>query len=71
VKNLKVLVKGFKKECEMCLVNTGEQPNLRYNNEYVEKFYDFLIGKKGRFLIANFEVKDFWEPIYYPQSLPK
>ena len=30
------------------------------------KIYDFLIGKKGRFLIANFGVKDFGELIYYP-----
>jgi len=53
VKNLKVLVKGPKNEYEMCLVSA-------------EKFYEFLISEKGQKLIANFGVKQFGEPIYYP-----
>jgi tungstate transport system substrate-binding protein len=71
IKNLEVLVKGPKNEYEMCLVSTEKHPNLRYNHQYAEKFYEFLIGEKGQSLIANFGVKDFGEPIYYPKTAIK
>jgi tungstate transport system substrate-binding protein len=71
IKNIEVLVKGPKNEYEMCLVSTEKHPNLRYNYGYAEKFYEFLIGEKGQSLIANFGVKDFGVPIYYPQPPQK
>jgi tungstate transport system substrate-binding protein len=71
IKNLEVLVKGPKNEYEMCLVSTEKHPNLRYNHQYAENFYEFLIGEKGQSLIANFGVKDFGEPIYYPKTAIK
>jgi ABC-type tungstate transport system permease subunit len=33
---------------------------------FAEKFYEFLISGKGQQIIANFGVKQFSEPIYYP-----
>jgi tungstate transport system substrate-binding protein len=68
VKNLKVLVKGPKNEYEMCLVSAEKHPHLKYNYVFAEKFYEFLIGEKGQQIIANFGVKQFGEPIYYPRE---
>jgi tungstate transport system substrate-binding protein len=66
VKRLKLLVKGPPNEYEMCLVSTAKHPNLKYNQELAEKFYDFLIGNEGQKIIAGFGVKEYGEPIYYP-----
>jgi len=66
VKNLQVLVKGPKNEYEMCLVSAEKHPHLKYNYDFAEKFYEFLIGEKGQQLIADFGVRQFGEPIYFP-----
>ncbi len=66
IKNLEVLVKGPKNEYEMCLVSTEKHANLKYNFEYAEKFYEFLVSEKGQKLIADFGVKEYGEPVYYP-----
>jgi len=68
IKNLEVLVKGPKNEYEMCLVSAEKHPNLRYNYRFAVKFYEFLLGERGQQLIADFGVKEFGEPIYYPQT---
>ena len=67
IKNLEVLVKGPSNEYEMCLVSVEKHPNLKYNYEWAVKFYDFLVSNAGQQLIANFGVKEYGEPIYYPQ----
>ena len=65
-KGLKLLVKGPANEYEMCLVSTQKHPNLNYNQELAQKFYEFLIAKEGQKIIAEFGVKEYGEPIYYP-----
>jgi len=65
-KGLKLLVKGPPNEYEMCLVNTEKHPHLKYNQDLAEKFYDFLIGEEGQKIIAEFGIKQYGEPIYYP-----
>jgi tungstate transport system substrate-binding protein len=68
IKNLEVLVKGPKNEYEMCLVSVEKHSNLKYNHEWAVKFYDFLVSDTGQQLIANFGVKEYGEPIYYPYA---
>jgi len=65
VKNLKVLVEGPKNEYEMCLVNPEKNPNLRYNQEYAQRFYDFCLSEKGQRIIATFGTKEYGEPVYF------
>ena len=65
-KGLKLLVQGPPNEYEMCLVSTTKHPHLRYNQALAEKFYDFLIGEEGQKIIAEFGVKQYGAPIYYP-----
>jgi tungstate transport system substrate-binding protein len=65
-KGLKLLVKGPPNEYEMCLVSTTKHPNLQYNQDLAEKFYEFAISNDGQKIIAEFGVKQFGEPIYYP-----
>jgi tungstate transport system substrate-binding protein len=68
-KNLRLLVKGPANEYEMCLVSTVKHPHLKYNYDLAEKFYDFLIGNEGQKIIAEFGVRQFGEPIYYPTAI--
>jgi tungstate transport system substrate-binding protein len=68
-KNSILLVKGPPNEYEMCLVNPEKHPNLRYNQDLAEKFYDFAIGEKGQKLIANFGIEQYGEPLYYPDAI--
>jgi tungstate transport system substrate-binding protein len=68
-KNSKLLVKGPPNEYEMCLVNAEKHPNLRYNQDLAEKFYDFAISEKGQTLISSFGVKKYGEPLYYPDAI--
>jgi tungstate transport system substrate-binding protein len=68
-KNLKFLVKGPANEYEMCLVSTVKHPHLQYNYDLAEKFYEFLIGNEGQKIIAEFGVKQYGEPIYYPTAI--
>jgi tungstate transport system substrate-binding protein len=65
-KNLKLLVQGPPNEYEMCLVSADKHPNLKYNQELAEEFYDFLTGEEGQKIIAEFGVKQYGEPVYYP-----
>ncbi len=69
-KGLKLLVKGPPNEYEMCLVNTEKHPHLKYNQGLAEKFYEFLTGEEGQKIIAEFGVKEYGEPIYYPTVIP-
>jgi len=71
IKKIEVLVKGPKNEYEMCLVSLEKHPHLKYNHELAAKFYDFLISDAGQQLIANFGVKEYGRPIYYPQARKK
>lgn len=68
-KNLKLLVKGPANEYEMCLVSTLKHPHLKYNYDLAEKFYDFLVSNEGQKIIAEFGVKQYGEPIYYPTAI--
>lgn len=65
-KNLKLLVKGPANEYEMCLVSVAKHPHLQYNQTLAEKFYGFLVDNEGQKIIADFGVKKYGEPIYYP-----
>jgi len=68
-KGLKLLVKGPPNEYEMCLVSTAKHPHLQYNQDLAEKFYEFLISNEGQKIIAEFGVKQYGEPIYYPTAI--
>ena len=62
-------VKGPANVYEMCLVSVVKHPNLKYNQELAQKFFDFLINEKGQKIIATFGVKEYGEPIYYPDVI--
>jgi tungstate transport system substrate-binding protein len=68
-KGLKILVKGPSNEYEMCLVSVAKHPHLQYNQGLAAQFYDFLIGNEGQKIIADFGVKEYGEPIYYPTAI--
>jgi ABC-type tungstate transport system permease subunit len=53
----------------MCLVSVEKHPNLKYNQELAQKFFDFLINEKGQKIIATFGVKEYGEPIYHPDVI--
>ncbi|MBP6941170.1 MAG: substrate-binding domain-containing protein [Syntrophorhabdaceae bacterium] len=67
-KSSTLLVKGPPNEYEMCLVNPEKHPNLKYNQDLAEKFYDFAISDKGQKLIQDFGVKKYGESLYYPDA---
>ena len=66
VKELKLLVKGPPNEYEMCLVSTEKNPNLKYNQDLAEKFYEFVISNEGQKIIAEFGKQQYGESLYYP-----
>ena len=68
-RNSKLLVKGPANEYEMCLVSTKRHPNLRYNQDIAQKFYDFAISDKGQKVISNFGIKKYGESLYYPDVI--
>jgi tungstate transport system substrate-binding protein len=68
-KGLKLLVKGPPNEYEMCLVSAVKHPHLQYNQDLAEKFCDFLVSNEGQKIIAEFGVKQYGEPIYYPTAI--
>jgi tungstate transport system substrate-binding protein len=68
-KNSILLVKGPPNEYEMCLVSAKKHPNLKYNQDLAEKFYDFAISEKGQKLISNFGIKQYGESLYYPDAI--
>ena len=50
-----------------CAWSASEKhPHLKYNQDFADQFYEFLIGEKGQQLIGNFGMKEYGEPIYYP-----
>ena len=69
MKGLKLLVKGPPNQYEMCLVSTKKHPNLKYNEDMAEKFYDFLISNDGQKIIADFGIEQYGEPVYYPNVI--
>jgi tungstate transport system substrate-binding protein len=64
-----LLVKGPPNEYEMCLVNVEKHPNLKYNQDLAEKFYDFAISPRGQKMIADFGVANYGESLYYPDAI--
>lgn len=68
-KNSKLLVKGAPNEYEMCLVSVEKNPNLKYNQDLAEKFYEFAISEKGQKLIADFGVAKYGEALYFPDAI--
>ena len=68
-KSSNLLVKGPANVYDMCLVSVEKHPNLKYNQELAQKFFDFLIKEKGQKIIATFGVKEYGEPIYYPDVI--
>jgi tungstate transport system substrate-binding protein len=69
IKGLKLLVKGPPNQYEMCLVSTKKHPNLKYNQDMAEKFYEFLISNEGQKIIADFGIEQYGEPVYYPNVI--
>lgn len=67
-KALKLLVQGPPNEYEMCLVNPAKHPNLQYNQEAANEFFEFLISDKGQKIIADFGVEKYGVPIYCPTA---
>ncbi len=70
-KNSKLLVKGPPNEYEMCLVNAEKHPNLRYNQDLAENFFDFLVSDKGQQLIADYGMDTYGESLYYPDAIKR
>jgi tungstate transport system substrate-binding protein len=68
-KNSKLLVKGAPNEYEMCLVSVEKNPNLKYNYDLAEKFFEFAISEKGQKLIADFGVAQYGEALYFPDAI--
>ena len=66
VPNLKLMVIGPKNEYEICLIDPEKLPNLKYNFEYAEKFYDFCLSDRGQKIIAEFGKDQYGESIYFP-----
>jgi tungstate transport system substrate-binding protein len=71
IKDLKLLVKGPPNQYEMCRVNAAKHPNLKYNQDLAEKFFEFLVGNDGQKIIAEFGLRQYGEPIYYPAVIKK
>ena len=66
VPNLKLMVIGPKNEYEICLIDPKRLPNLKYNFDYAEKFYDLCLGDRGQKIIAEFGKDQYGEAIYFP-----
>ena len=64
-----LLVKGPPNEYEMCLVNVKKNPNLKYNQDLAEKFYNFAVSPRGQKMIADFGVEKYGESLYYPDAI--
>jgi tungstate transport system substrate-binding protein len=69
IKNLKLLVKGPPNQYEICLVSAAKHPNLRYNQDLAEQFYEFLMGSNGQKIIAEFGIEQYGEPVYFPDVI--
>jgi tungstate transport system substrate-binding protein len=66
VPNLKLMVVGPRNEYEICLINPEKLPNLKYNFDYAEKFYEFCLSDRGQRIIAEFGKDQYGESIYFP-----
>jgi tungstate transport system substrate-binding protein len=66
VPNLKLMVIGPRNEYEICIINPEKLPNLKYNFEYAEKFYEFCLSDRGQKIIAEFGKDQYGESIYFP-----
>ena len=66
VPNLKLMVVGPRNEYEICLIDPKKLPNLKYNSEYAERFYEFCLGGRGQNIIAEFGKDQYGESIYFP-----
>ena len=69
VKNLKLFVTGPANRYEMCLVNPDKHPNLNYNYDLAEKFYDFVAGPEGQGIIDRFGRLQYGESLYHPDAI--
>jgi ABC-type tungstate transport system permease subunit len=49
----------------MCLANPEKNQNLKFNQEYARKFYDFCLSEKGQGIVAAFGAKEYGEPVYF------
>lgn len=63
---LALLVSGPRNEYEICLVSVEKHPNLKYNQDYASRFYEFCLSEAGQKIIAEFGKDKFGEPVYYP-----
>ena len=52
----------------MCLVSAEKHSNLKYNQQWAVKFYDFLVSDVGQKIIGNFGMEEYGQPIYYPYA---
>jgi len=66
VPNLKLMVIGPRNGYEICLINPEKLPNLKYNFDYAEKFYEFCLSDRGQKIIAEFGKDQYGESIYFP-----
>jgi tungstate transport system substrate-binding protein len=71
MENIELLVQGPANNYEMCLVSMQRYPNLSYNQDFAEQFYDYLTGSKGQNIIATFGISEYGEPLYYPDVIPE
>jgi len=70
-KDSKLLVQGPLNEYEMCLVSAEKCPNLNYNYDLAQKFFQFAISEKGQKLIADFGVAKYGEALYFPCAIKR
>lgn len=66
--NLKRLVQGPPNQYEICLISAAKHANLQYNQALAEKFYEFMTGDDGSRIIAEFGIREYGEPIYFPSG---
>lgn len=65
MKQMQFLIDGPSNNYEMCLVNSKKNPNLAYNQDLAEQFYDFVAGEEGQHIIATFGTEKYGMPLYY------
>ena len=69
IKNLKLLVTGPQNLYEMCLVSAARHPQLEYNRDLAEKFYDFVARPEGQRIIDQFGRQQYGTQLYYPDVI--
>jgi len=68
-RNFELLIRGPANKYEICLISAKKHPNLKYNWNLADKFYQFAISAEGQKNIANFGRKKYKQPLYYPDAL--